>query len=77
MRKNLTLKYLNEKIAAPLGVELVKGEGYFYLLGDIMAHASQSGIYVYKINDLTFDGWKDSIEELVNEAQRTKASWES
>ncbi len=71
MRKTLTLKYLNEKIAAPLGVELVKGAGYFYLLGDIMAHASQSGIYVYKVNDLTFDLWKDSIESLVDEAQKS------
>ena len=71
MRKTLTIKYLNDKIAKPLGVELVKGEGYFYLCGELMGYASTSGIYVYKVNDLSFEQWKDSIEEIVAEAKTT------
>lgn len=68
MRKTLTLKYLNEKIAQPLGVELVKGPGYFYLVGDHLTGEESTSIYVYRISDLSFEQWKEQIEDLVAKA---------
>lgn len=72
MRKTLTIKYLNDKIAKPLEVELVKGKGYFYLVGELMGYASTTSIYVYKVNDLSFEQWQESIKEIVSEAKTTR-----
>lgn len=70
MRKTLTLKFLNEKIAQPLGVELVKGQGYFYLVGDIFDNTFSTSVMVYKVNDLPFDMWEQEIKDMVAKAKK-------
>lgn len=63
----MTTRAAVNKAIAHLGdIELVKGEGYFYFIGnDVSVHAS--GVYVYTINELPLDRW-------VEEAQAAKAT---
>jgi len=73
----VTLKNLNEKIANPLGVELVRGKGYFYLADlpetePLMGYAETSMIYVFMLNQFTFEQWGDAIKELVDNANMLK-----
>lgn len=59
--KNVTRAAVNNEIKK-LGfdAELVKGEGYFYFIGSDV-ECDCDGVYVYMINELTFEEW---IEEL-------------
>ena len=69
----VTLKNLNEKIANPLGVELIKGKGYFYLWDlpgkSILSLTESNSIYVYSLPQLTWGQWKEEIENLVKKAK--------
>lgn len=43
--------------------ELVKGEGYFYFVGE---DNDLTSVYVYTLNDLTLDRWVEELESRVN-----------
>lgn len=43
-------------------IELVKGKGYFYFIGDNV-DLSKPSVYVYKVNDLTMDQWIQEAKE--------------
>jgi hypothetical protein len=48
------------KALAPLGdIKLVKGDGYFYFIGEAVS-LDASGVYVYSLKELTLSRW---IEE--------------
>ena len=56
----LSLKKVNKALAAEgLKMELVKGAGYFYFLGEDVDLARE-GVYVYRLNELSLETW---IEE--------------
>lgn len=52
------------------GVEFVKGEGYFYLVGDAVDIAYATSMYVYSLNQLTLDEWMVRIEEIIKDAAK-------
>jgi len=72
----VTLKNLNKEIANPLGVELVKGHLYYYLVDlpdrNLMGYAENTIIYVFMLSQFTFEQWKEVIVELVENAKALK-----
>lgn len=52
----LTLKQVNEELKK-YDAELVRGDGYFYFVGDTADYFTEQGVYVNKLNDLTMDQW--------------------
>ncbi len=69
-----TLKALNKYIQKEIKSTLliVRGEGYFYIASDDketaleLAILPQTGIYVYKVTDLTFENWYQSVKTLIS-----------
>lgn len=60
----LTLKAVNKAIAAAGGKEqLVKGAGYFYFVNVGKHNAPSSGVYVYRLNQLTLQRWLHELEK--------------
>jgi len=54
----LTLKRINQEIARRGGKErLVRGLGYFYFTDGDAASWPRSGVYVYRLGQLTLDQW--------------------
>lgn len=69
----LTLKRINKEIAARgWEVELVAGDGYFWLDGEDAAWAYSSDIGVYRLNHLTLEQWMDRIKDIVEESRAKK-----
>ena len=61
--KNIQLRTVNKAIASKgWNMELVKGNGYFYFIGDD-ASMSMSGVYVNFLNDLTLADWITEAKE--------------
>ena len=64
--KNIQLRTVNKAIASNgWNMELVKGNGYFYFIGDD-ASTSLSGVYVNFLNDLTLADWLNAAQEHIN-----------
>jgi hypothetical protein len=63
----LTLKKVNA-LVKHLDVELVKGEGYFYLL-DADGRQIGESICVYRLNHMSLEKWLDCIEADVKAAK--------
>lgn len=68
----LRLKNVNAAIEAKFpDVELVKGAGYFYLVGKTEEMSNKlysiqsTSIYVYKLNELTLEQWLDDVERII------------
>lgn len=65
----VTLKNLNKYIANPLGVELIKGKGYFYLWDlpgkEVINTSNSTSIYVYSLSQLTWKQWEEEIKSIV------------
>lgn len=61
----ITLKKVNEALKQ-LGesAELVRGEGYFYFEGEDTLLMQQTGVYVYRLNELTLDQWISEYNKL-------------
>lgn len=77
----LTLKQVNSKIAE-LGfkAELVKGEGYFYFIGDDVDLCYSTSVGVYRLNHLSMEDWLSEIKGLVEEhvdRKRFKSSFQT
>lgn len=60
----LTLKKVNAAIAH-LKVELIRGEGYFYLV-NADGPLDFGSIYVYRLNHMTLEKWVEAIESVVS-----------
>ena len=67
----LTLKAVNKAIAAKgIKAELVKGEGYFYFIGDAVetGHADSTSVWAFSLNQLNLDAWLDELDVIVAKA---------
>jgi hypothetical protein len=63
----LTILNVNKAIVA-LGIkaELVKGEGYFYFIGDDVDACLSTSVYVYRLTDIpTIIGWIDELRTIL------------
>ena len=59
-----TFKKVNAALKdAGLDVELVKGEGYFYFAGEGTDGWASTGVYVYRLTDLTVEEWMEEARE--------------
>lgn len=79
----LTLAKVNKAINAKYpGIQLTKGEGYFYLFSDIEAielkicHLFTSSIYVSAINHLSLDQWLMHVNRVLNDADQLETERE-
>jgi hypothetical protein len=71
--KNIQLRTVNKAIASKgWSVELVKGNGYFYFIGDD-ASVCMFGVYVNSLNQLTLADWLDEAKAHI-EIQRIEKS---
>lgn len=68
----LSLKKVNAAIKSKFSdVELVKGAGYFYLVGTTeemdkkLCQLQSTSIYVYRLNELTLDQWLDDVKGII------------
>lgn len=59
----LTLNRINKLL--PDGVELVKGDGYFYFVGDCFEVDQSTSVYVFKLNDLSEKDWLNEFNSLL------------
>lgn len=61
----LTLKTVNKHLMA-LGYteELVKGNGYFYFVGQGTGNWYSTSVFVYRLNELNLNQWVDALNEL-------------
>lgn len=71
----MQLRTINKALSAKYpGLELVKGEGYFYFAGAGVEMISQeTGVYVYKLNDLTLDHWIAEADRRMAEVAQIEA----
>jgi hypothetical protein len=60
-----TLKKVNAAIAH-LHVELIRGNGYFYLLDFSGNPVDDSSIYVYRLNHLSLQRWVETVESVLS-----------
>lgn len=55
------------------GIELVRGEGYFYLYGTtpetstMLAGFGSTGIYIHKLNQCTLQQWMDHVDMIMKQ----------
>lgn len=62
----LTLKRVNNHLAQlGFNVELVKGDGYFYCIGEDVDGAYSTSIYTYRLNDLDMDRWVFEVRSII------------
>jgi hypothetical protein len=67
----LTLRTINAEIARRGGKEtLVRGEGYFYFVNVGWRQEPSSGVYVYRLNELTLDQWLGELGDKRIEAEK-------
>lgn len=65
----ISIKSVNKKIQAlNIKAELVKGEGYFYFVGDDVEISESTSVMVPRITDLPLDGWISELNEIVKKA---------
>lgn len=64
------LKTVNKAIAK-LGLELVKGEGYFYFDGedDRLFALKTTSVYVPRVSDLTLAQWIEEAEDVARQIE--------
>lgn len=72
----ITLKQVNKAIQKiHPEVELVKGEGYFYVAGITesmrltIAGFYETSIYVYRINHQSIERWVDDVNRIMKQAK--------
>lgn len=64
----LQLRAVNRALAARgIALELVKGEGYFYVVGDGVECLHSASIYVYRLNDMTLERWVEAVATFAEE----------
>lgn len=61
------------KFSRGLDIELVKGRGYFYFVGDdIPSYAPSTSVMVYRITDLTVAQWLQELDDILKQAEDAK-----
>lgn len=64
----MQLRTINKALEAKHpGLELVKGEGYFYFAGAGTEMCKSASVYVPRLNDLTFEQWMSEADAKVAE----------
>lgn len=65
-----TIKKVNEEIVK-IGIqaELIKGDGYFYFIGDDVELAFTTSVMVNSLNQLSLEEW---VEEAINFKNESK-----
>jgi len=60
-----TLAAVNKALAAAgIDAELVKGDGYFYFVGQDVELAREQGVYgVFRLNDLSLEQWVEEARQ--------------
>jgi hypothetical protein len=61
---NVTRAQVNKAIKSFGQIELIKGNGYFYFIGDSVS-VDASGVYVNSIGQLTLDQWIDEAKQVI------------
>jgi len=61
---NVTRSQVNKAIKSLGQIELIKGNGYFYFIGDSVS-VDASGVYVNSIGQLTLDQWIDEAKQVI------------
>lgn len=60
----ITRKEVNRAIAHLGDIELIKGSGYFYFIGNAVS-TSASGVYVNSLNELSLDEWIAEAQSVI------------
>lgn len=64
----MRLSTINKAAAAEgLNLELVKGNGYFYVVGPGVEHLDTASICVYRLADQTQDAWLRDMRNFAKE----------
>ena len=67
----MQLRTINKALEAKHpGLELVKGEGYFYFAGAGTEMCKSASVYVPRLNDLTFEQWMSEADDKMAEIER-------
>ena len=67
----MQLRTINKAIASKgIDVELVKGDGYFYFVGEAVENADTSSVMVFRLNDLTMDQWMEELDSIIAESNK-------
>lgn len=54
----MNIRTVNKAIAeAGIRAQLVRGTGYYYFVGDDVSVTRATGVYVYRLNELTLEEW--------------------
>ena len=66
----VTINQINKalKAAGIDKVELVKGKGYFYFVGDGLPSVSNASVNVYRLKQLSIEQWVDECKSIINNA---------
>ena len=75
----ITLRDVNHE-AGKSGLQLVKGEGYYYWIvkdnnkinPDIFSSLSETSVYIYDVKQLPMSEWKTEIRNIINEYKEIK-----
>lgn len=61
----VTLSAVNKALAhAGIKAELVRGEGYFYFVGDDVDLSEEQGVYgVYRLSELSVERWVQEAKD--------------
>lgn len=63
--KRISLNQVNKALKAKgVSTELVKGDGYFYFIGKEVEHNATTSVYVYRLNELSLDGWLNEFSSM-------------
>ena len=62
----ITLRTVNKAIAHFGDIELVKGNGYFYFVGEDV-NVWAEGVYVYRLNELSLERWIEEAKAVLEE----------
>ena len=62
--RTLTIAQVNKAIESLGEIELVKGRGYFYFVGESVS-VDASGVYVNAIGQLTLEQWVNEAKEVI------------
>lgn len=62
------IKTVNKAIAAEgINLELVAGDGYFYVVGPGAESLDTASIYIYRLNDQSLDAWLMDVRAFAKE----------
>ena len=60
----VTISQVN-KMAKRYGATFHKGDGYFYFNHPTKVLAPNSGVYVFKVNQLTLKQWENELKDML------------